>query len=135
VRLLLDTHALLWWLADDARLGTRARQAVAEPANLVFVSAATAWEIAVKRALGRLVAPGDIEGWLEECDFRPLPIHVAEAVASAELPSHHADSFDRLLVAQAQIGRMTIVTSDEEIAKYDVPVLPAEDRGIAEPPE
>jgi PIN domain nuclease of toxin-antitoxin system len=127
VRLLLDTHALLWWLADDARLGRRAREAIAAPANLVFVSAATAWEIAVKRALGRLVAPGDVEEWLAESDFRPLPIQIAEAVASAELPPHHRDPFDRLLVAQARIGGMTIVTSDEHIGGYEVSVLSAQD--------
>ena len=123
MRLLLDTHALLWWLADDARLGTRARDAVARPTNLVFVSAVTAWEIAVKRALGRLVAPGDIEEWLAANNFQPLPIQIAEAVASAELPPHHRDPFDRLLVAQAQIRRMTIVTGDEEIARYGVSIL------------
>ena len=123
MRLLLDTHVLLWWLADDARLGRRARQAIATPTNLVFVSAATAWEIAVKRALGRLVAPGDIEEWLVASNFQPLPVQIAEAVASAELPPHHRDPFDRLLVAQAQIGRMTIVTGDEEIAKYGVSLL------------
>ena len=123
MKLLLDTHALLWWLADDARLGVRARQAIRKPTNLVFVSAATAWEIAVKRALGRLVAPGDIEEWLVASDFRPLPIQISEAVASAELPLHHRDPFDRLLVAQAQIGGMTIVTSDEDIARYGVSVL------------
>ena len=127
MRLLLDTHALLWWLADDARLGRRAREAIAAPANLVFVSAATAWEIAVKRALGRLVAPGDVEEWLAESDFRPLPIQIAEAVASAELPPHHRDPFDRLLVAQARIGGMTIVTSDEHIGGYEVSVLSAQD--------
>jgi PIN domain nuclease of toxin-antitoxin system len=127
VRLLLDTHALLWWLADDARLGRRARQAIGAPTNLVFVSAATAWEIAVKRALGRLSAPGDIEEWLEANDFRPLPIQVPEAVASAELPPHHRDPFDRLLIAQAELGRMTIVTSDRSIAAYGVSVLTADD--------
>jgi PIN domain nuclease of toxin-antitoxin system len=123
VRLLLDTHALLWWLADDDRLGPRAREAIAAPTNLVFVSAATAWEIAVKRALGRLAAPGDIEEWLAASNFQPLPIQIAEAVASAELPPHHRDPFDRLLVAQAQIGRMTIVTGDDEIGKYGVSLL------------
>jgi PIN domain nuclease of toxin-antitoxin system len=127
VRLLLDTHALLWWLADDARLGPKARQAIGMPTNLVFVSAATAWEIAVKRALGTLVAPGDIEDWLVKSNFQPLPIQIAEAVASAELPPHHRDPFDRLLVAQAQIGRMTIVTGDEEIGKYGVSLLSTAD--------
>ena len=127
MKLLLDTHALLWWLADDARLGRRARQAIAAPTNLVFVSAATAWEIALKRAVGKLVAPGDVEEWLVESNFQALPIHIAEAVASAELPLHHRDPFDRLLVAQAQIGRMTIVTGDEEIARYGVSLLSTAD--------
>jgi PIN domain nuclease of toxin-antitoxin system len=127
VKLLLDTHALLWWLADDARLGRRARRAITAPTNLVFVSAATAWEIAIKRALGKLVAPGDVEEWLVASNFQPLPIRIVEAVASAELPPHHRDPFDRLLVAQAQIGRMTIVTGDEEIAKYGVSLLSTAD--------
>ena len=123
MRLLLDTHALLWWLADDARLGRCARQAITTPTNLVFVSAATAWEIALKRARGKLVAPGDVEEWLAASNFQPLPIQIAEAVASAELPPHHRDPFDRLLVAQAQLGRMTIVTGDADVASYDVSVL------------
>ena len=123
MKLLLDTHALLWWLADDARLGRCARQAITTPTNLVFVSAATAWEIALKRARGKLVAPGDVEEWLAASNFQPLPIQIAEAVASAELPPHHRDPFDRLLVAQAQLGRMTIVTGDADVASYDVSVL------------
>jgi PIN domain nuclease of toxin-antitoxin system len=127
LRLLLDTHVLLWWLADDARLGRRARHAITTPTNLVFVSAATAWEIALKRTRGKLDAPGEVEEWLAASNFQPLPIQIAEAVASAELPPHHRDPFDRLLVAQAQIGRMTIVTGDEEIAKYGVSLLSTTD--------
>ena len=128
MKLLLDAHVLLWWLGGDARLGRGARAAIVDPSNFVFVSAATAWEIAVKRALGKLRAPGDIEDWLVRNNFRPLPIQVAEAVAAAELPLHHRDPFDRLLVAQAQMGGMTIVTRDENISKYDVPLLAVGDR-------
>ena len=128
MKLLLDAHALLWWLSGDSRLGRRARAAIVDPSNFVFVSAATAWEIAVKRALGKLGAPGDIDDWLVQNNFRPLPIQIAEAVAAAELPLHHRDPFDRLLVAQAQMGGMTIVTGDENISKYDVPVLAVDDR-------
>jgi PIN domain nuclease of toxin-antitoxin system len=127
VKLLLDAHVLLWWLSGDGRLGRKARAAIVEPRNSVFVSAATAWEIATKRALGKLRAPGDIEDWLVGNNFRPLPIQVGEAVAAAELPLHHRDPFDRLLVAQAQMGGMTIVTGDENISRYDVPVLAAGD--------
>jgi PIN domain nuclease of toxin-antitoxin system len=125
MKLLLDAHVLLWWLSGDGRLGGKARAAIVEPRNAVFVSAATAWEIAVKRALGKLRAPGDIEDWLARNNFRPLPIQVREAIAAGELPLHHRDPFDRLLVAQARLGGMRIVTKDENIASYDVGVLPA----------
>jgi PIN domain nuclease of toxin-antitoxin system len=125
VKLLLDTHAFLWWLDDDPKLGPKARSAIEKPDNFVFVSAATAWEIAVKRANDKLEAPGDIAVWIEQSAFSDLPIEVEHAVASAELPKHHNDPFDRLLVAQAQIEEMTLVANDDEIDKYDVPVLDA----------
>jgi PIN domain nuclease of toxin-antitoxin system len=125
VKLLLDTHTFLWWLSDDPLLGKRARRAIEEVDNLVYVSAATAWEIAVKRASGKLVAPGDIAQWIEQCAFSDCPIEVEHAVSSAELPTHHNDLFDRLLVAQAQREDMTLVTSDPELVEYDVSVLDA----------
>ena len=125
MKLLLDTHVFLWWLDDDPKLGPKARSAIEKPDNFVFVSAATAWEIAVKRANDKLEAPGDIAGWIEQSAFSDLPIEVEHAVASAELPKYHNDPFDRLLVAQAQIEGMTLVASDDEIDKYDVPVLDA----------
>jgi PIN domain nuclease of toxin-antitoxin system len=84
VRLLLDTHAFLWWLGDDARLGPKARAAIASPENAVFVSAASAWEIAVKRAGGKLAAPGDIAAWIEQSSFDELAIEVEHAIAAAK---------------------------------------------------
>jgi PIN domain nuclease of toxin-antitoxin system len=125
LRLLLDTHAFLWWLADDRGLGAQARNEIADGGNLVFVSAASAWEIAVKRAAGKLLAPGDIAGWIEQSNFAPLPIEVEHAVASAELPRHHTDPFDRLLVAQARLEELTLVARDDQIDKYDVNVIDA----------
>lgn len=125
MRLLLDTHAFLWWLRNDDRLGARARDAVADPVNAVFVGAASAWEIAVKRAAGRLTAPGDITAWIEESAFRPLAIEVRHALVSAELPPHHRDPFDRLLVAQAQLEDLALVAHDEELRKYEVGILDA----------
>jgi PIN domain nuclease of toxin-antitoxin system len=125
VQLLLDTHAFLWWSADDPALGTDARAAIAIGDNTVFVSAATAWEIALKRAKGTLEAPGDISGWIEQNAFTPLPVDVAHAVAGAELPQHHRDPFDRVLVAQAQIEDLTLVTADAAIRAYDVATLDA----------
>jgi PIN domain nuclease of toxin-antitoxin system len=125
VRLLLDTHTFLWWLGDDPSLGPRARRAIADERNAVFVSAASAWEIAVKRRSGKLEAPGDIAEWIANSDFAPLPIEVEHAVAAAELPLHHRDPFDRMLVVQAQLEDLTLIARDDEIGKYAVPVLDA----------
>lgn len=125
MRLLLDTHAFLWWLADDRKLGARARAAIADPASEVHVSAASAWEIAVKRAAGKLRAPGNIREWIERSAFADLPITVEHAVAAAELPRHHGDPFDRMLVAQARLESLTLVAHDAELELYDVPLLAA----------
>ena len=123
--LLLDTHAFLWWNNDDPKLGPEAREAIADSDNIVFVSAATAWEIATKRASGKLEAPGDIAEWVHKDDFTPLPIEIEHAVLSVDLPNHHRDPFDRLLVAQATLEDLTLVTIDDEIAKYDVEMIDA----------
>ena len=123
--LLLDTHTFLWWNADDPSLGREARAAIADTASIVFVSAATAWEIATKRASGKLDAPGDVGDWVQQDGFTELPIAIEHAVLSAELPKHHSDPFDRLLVAQAKIEGLTLVTSDAEIVKYGVEILDA----------
>jgi PIN domain nuclease of toxin-antitoxin system len=125
LKLLLDTHAFLWWLADDRELGAKAREEIADGGNLVFVSAASAWEIAVKRAAGKLEAPGDVAEWIAQSNFAPLPIEVEHAVASVELPMHHSDPFDRLLVAQARLENLALVARDEAIDRYDVTVIDA----------
>lgn len=125
MKLLLDTHAFLWWLNDDHELGPSARRAIESVDSLVYVSAATAWEIALKRANSKLEAPGEIREWIEESAFSDLPVEVEHAVASADLPWHHKDPFDRLLVAQARIEEMTLVTHDDEIRRYEVSILDA----------
>ena len=124
MRLLLDTHAVLWWFADSPALSPAAKQAVASSAE-VWVSAASVWEIAIKRALGKLEAPDDVAGAMEDSGFRPLPIVVPHAVVAGALPRHHDDPFDRMLVAQAQVEGLTIVTSDRRIPQYGVAVLAA----------
>jgi PIN domain nuclease of toxin-antitoxin system len=126
MKLLLDSHAFLWWLNDDKQLGPSARQAIENVDSLVYVSAATAWEIALKRASGKLEAPGDIREWIEQSAFSDLLVEVEHAVASGELPWHHKDPFDRLLVAQARIEDMTLVTRDDEIRRYEVSILDAD---------
>lgn len=125
MRLLLDTHTFLWWLDDDPRLGSKARSAIGDGGNLVFVSAATGWEISVKRAAGRLDAEGDIAGWVRDCGFIELPVELGHAVLAGELPKHHQDPFDRLLVAQASLEEQTLVTADHDIMKYGVEILDA----------
>jgi PIN domain nuclease of toxin-antitoxin system len=124
VRLLLDTHALLWWLADDD-LTAQARDAIADPANLVVVSAASAWEISIKKALGKLAAPDDLEHQLQAGGLVPLPISIAHGVAAGELPRHHEDPFDRMLVAQAFAEGLTIMTRDKRFDDYGVALIPA----------
>jgi PIN domain nuclease of toxin-antitoxin system len=124
VRLLLDTHALLWWLADE-ELAPSARAEIADPGNLVAVSAASAWEISIKKALGKLAAPDDLAQQIEVNEFVPLPIAIAHALAAGQLPRHHADPFDRMLIAQAQIERLTVVSRDKRFDDYDVAVLTA----------
>jgi PIN domain nuclease of toxin-antitoxin system len=127
VRLLLDTHAILWWVTDDDRLSERAGEVIADGANDVYFSAASAWEIAIKAGLGRIRLPD--EAWtftpdqLERNAFQALPVHVAHAVAVITLPDVHRDPFDRMLVAQAITEGLTIVSADPELARYAVPVL------------
>lgn len=125
MRLLLDTHVLVWWLADDETLGDEARSAIVDGNSVVMVSAASVWEIAIKRAAGRLDAPGDLEAQLEQNRFVPLTIGIGHAVRAGALPPHHADPFDRMLVAQAELEGLTIVTRDENIARYAVATLAA----------
>ncbi len=124
MRLLLDTHVFLWWRANDRRLGPAARAAVAD-AEVVFVSAATAWEAAIKAALGRLRYPDTIEAGVEASGFEKLAITLAHAERAARLPPHHADPFDRMLVAQAALEGLTLVTHDRALARYGLPVIRA----------
>jgi PIN domain nuclease of toxin-antitoxin system len=123
VKVLLDTHILLWWLADDPSLPPLAAEAIANPDVDVIVSAATAWEIAIKRAAGRLEAPDDLLGALEANDIDSLSITVAHALAAGALPEHHGDPFDRMLIAQARSEGLTLITVDRRFPEYDVEIL------------
>jgi PIN domain nuclease of toxin-antitoxin system len=123
MRVLLDTHVLLWWLAEDRRLGSRAAQAVANES--VSVSAVSGYEIAFKQNLGKLEAPDDLDERVIAYGFRALAVTLRHALAAAGLPIHNRDPFDRLLVAQARCEGLTLVTADRRLAAYDVPILPA----------
>lgn len=124
MRLLLDTHALLWWLADEG-LAASAREAISDPANEVAVSAASAWEISIKKSLGKLIAPDDLADQVQASGFAPLPITLAHGLAAGQLPRHHEDPFDRMLIAQAIGEGMTLVTRDKRFDAYRVSTLPA----------
>lgn len=121
-RLLLDTHVFLWWQAGDPRLGDGPRETIAK-APVVFVSAASAWEAAIKAGLGRLRLPTNIEEGVESAGFSKLPITFAHAERVSALPRHHSDPFDRLLIAQAQLEGLTLVTHDGAFPEYDVALL------------
>jgi PIN domain nuclease of toxin-antitoxin system len=125
VRLLLDTHTFLWWLDRPEELSDRARVEIANGRNLVFVSAASFLEVALKSSKGKLTLSGSLDGRLEECRFTALPITPQHALAVALLPPLHKDPFDRLLVAQARAEELTLVTRDGKLSGYGVPTLAA----------
>ncbi len=125
MRLLLDTHVLLWWLRDDRRLKSPERRAIADPDAVVHVSAASVWEIAIKKSLGRLdVDEEALEREMETGAMIELPVRWRHARAVAALPRHHEDPFDRLLLAQARLEALVVVSYDPAFRRYDVPLLP-----------
>lgn len=123
MKLLLDTHAAVWYLTADPRLGTDARSAIESRSNQTLLSAVVVWEIAIKRALGKLPIDERYLPMLLAHGAEPLSFSLRHARAVEDLPRHHADPFDRLLVVQAQAERATIVTQDPRIGAYGVPVL------------
>lgn len=122
---LLDTHVLLWWLDDSPKLSGRARALIADSRNPGFVSAATIWEIRIKEALGKLQVPPDFRQALDRQPFEPLPITEAHAHAIVDLPMHHRDPFDRMLVAQAKCERLALVSRDSHLRRYGISLVEA----------
>jgi PIN domain nuclease of toxin-antitoxin system len=121
--LLIDAHALLWALGDEERLPLAVREELSAGATPAFVSAATIWEIEIKRGLGKLKAPADLLDAVADARFGALEVSFRHASIAGALPRHHGDPFDRMLVAQAHCEGLTVVTRDPRIAAYDVPVL------------
>lgn len=124
MRLLLDSHVALWWLADHPSLGEECRAAITS-ADEVYYSAVTPWELGIKRALGKLAYPDGLIADLRKSGFVELPITGEHALVAPTLPEHHRDPFDRMLVAQAQIEACELVTSDDALSAYDVAILNA----------
>jgi len=125
MRLLLDTHVLLWWLEDNEALSPDVRSAIADPENLVHVSSATVWEMAIKSALGKLELPADWVEVLEGEPFRQLPITWEHARKIEELPAVHRDPFDRMLIAQSIVENLVLVTHDHLLSRYGISTLTA----------
>jgi PIN domain nuclease of toxin-antitoxin system len=127
MKLLLDTHAFLWWVSDDPRLSDRAHRLVGDGVNEVFFSAVSAWEIVVKTSLGRLELQDDpdsfISGGVQANAFEVLPIHLNHALWVYQLPDLHRDPFDRMLVAQAKSEELAILTADRKVAQYPVDTI------------
>lgn len=125
MNLLLDTHTLLWWLTDDPTLSRAARSAIADQGNTVYLSPVVVWELRIKQGLGKLELPDEFREVLDAQPFTELPITSAHAHEIAVLPSLHRDPFDRMLVAQARLEKLTLVSRDAFLADYGVDVLEA----------
>ncbi len=123
MRLLLDTHVFLWSISSIRQLPPQVREKMLSPANEVFVSVATAWEIGIKKGLGKLTAPDGLEREILRCGFSALPVTFTHTEAVAGLPRHHRDPFDRMLIVQARLDRLTLVTADPVMRQYDVDLL------------
>lgn len=124
MRLLLDTHIILWWLSDDATLADDVKDQIDHEPE-VHLSPVTVWEVAIKQAIGKLTEPADLPERIRACGLREIAITSEHAMTAGRLPPLHRDPFDRMLVAQAQCEGLVLVTRDADIATYDVPVLMA----------
>lgn len=127
MRFLVDTHTFLWLSSNSPRLSLDIQETLADPEHDVFFSSASAWEIAIMAGLGKLAVPADLAAWLPRqlaaSGLIALPISLEHAVAVASLPRHHRDPFDRLLIAQAIVEDMTLVTADHQFERYDVRLI------------
>ena len=127
MRALSDTHTFLWWITDDKRLSARVREIMGNVENHLFLSAASGWEMAIKARLGKLSLPDNLETFiskqLSDNEIHSLPIQMAHALYVYDLPDYHRDPFDKLLIAQARMESMPILTSDQQIVRYPVKTI------------
>lgn len=127
MRALLDTHAFLWWISDSSRLSKRAYEFIEKPSNTIYLSSVSFWEISIKSTLGSIQFPKKMESFIAEQisinSFEPLSINISHAVNIRDLPQHHKDPFDRMLISQSQIEDMPLITGDKLISKYKIELI------------
>ena len=123
MKYLLDTHIFLWWLQDHPSLSPEAKATIIDPKVVICVSAASFWEIAIKKKLGKIKYSGNLTKELEKNSFQGLSISPVHALETGKLPDHHKDPFDRILIAQARIEKITLITSDQAMTHYKLPLL------------
>ena len=127
VKALLDTHTFLWWITNNPKLSSRVREIIRDGKNELFLSAASGWEIAIKAQLGRIQIPDKPQTFISEQmlanAIQGLPIQISHALHVYNLPTHHRDPFDRMLVAQAQLEGLPILTNDSQISRYPVKII------------
>lgn len=126
MRLLVDSHVALWWLEENELLGAECREVI-QNADEAYFSAVTPWELGIKRALGKLTMPDGLVEALESAGFVPLAISAAHAEHAPALPAHHRDPFDRMLIAQAELEELSLVTADQQFAAYEVTLVDAKE--------
>lgn len=126
MRMLLDSHVFVWWVSNDKRLDQQVRDTIVPTSSTVYVSSASIWELSIKFALGRLdLKVADLASEIEAAGFEELRVSAGHGWHAGRLPLHHKDPFDRMLVAQAELEQLTLVSSDSRLAAYGVPILPA----------
>lgn len=123
MNVLLDTHVLLWWLDDNPLLSAKARTIISSSKNLAFVSAASIWEISIKKSLGKLKVPDNLDTAISTSGFQTLDIAMPHAAIAGSLSRHHDDPFDRMLIAQAIAEKLTIITHDKRFKHYEIPLI------------
>ncbi|OGT37186.1 MAG: hypothetical protein A3F12_04175 [Gammaproteobacteria bacterium RIFCSPHIGHO2_12_FULL_38_14] len=122
---LLDTHVILWWLTQPQKINQKAQQIIQDQSNRIFLSSASFWEMAIKKSIGRLTLPHNLIETITAENFKILPILPEECLGVADLPLLHSDPFDRLIIIQAKLNNMIVITNDQKIAEYPVVIVAA----------
>lgn len=123
MKYILDTHILLWWLSDSKNLSLKIREKITNSDNIIYVSAVSIWEIEIKKSLRKLQTPEINAKIIANCQFQELPVHIKHVLTLKELPNHHNDPFDRLLICQSIVEKATLITEDKLIAKYKLNIF------------